>query len=297
MANVKSGIREVNGMFEKIKNTEVLQGKLKTYLNQFDEMTATEIVDHALRVAINHRNVKIVTFLLREYYDSGKYNADVNRKDKTTGATPLHLAVVGGCHYKLYRKTIKIVKLLLETKDIQVNAKDFRGKTALYHAIATSWHISLPMVKTLLKGGGGTIDVDTETFVKAVTKQSRYIRNKKNKIVDNGPLRLLEALMSANNAGIDILREQLSTIVANAINDEGVAAMLRYCIVNYKCVSFPRWVDTVEKMMCFVGVTIALDEKLTLMKCWAFANMLGLCFGLPVLVTVGFALLANYFEI
>jgi ankyrin repeat protein len=78
----------------------------------------------ALAYAIKKKNIDIVKYLLNK-------GANVNAKSNEEGFTPLMTATVLG--------SAEIVKLLLATKHIDINAKDKDGLTAMMYAKKTGY--------------------------------------------------------------------------------------------------------------------------------------------------------------
>jgi ankyrin repeat protein len=121
-------------------------------INARDEQKTVKepTLETPLHMAVAWRNAELVEALL-------KHNADVNaeRADKKT---PLHLtADYGRAYYQQSGRpdSLEIVRKLLEHKDINVNAQDSKGNTAM-HELATR-HLNEPYQREvfgLLKSRG-----------------------------------------------------------------------------------------------------------------------------------------------
>ncbi|KAL9119952.1 MAG: hypothetical protein Q9187_003490 [Circinaria calcarea] len=75
----------------------------------------------ALHLAISNRNEEVCTLLINQP------NLDINVLQKTTSKSALMLAVLAN--------QPDIVKLLASREDVQINAQDYKGRTALHYAV------------------------------------------------------------------------------------------------------------------------------------------------------------------
>ena len=91
-----------------------------------DTAQATQIYAPALHAASQAGHARIVTLLLRHAADNGADAA----KATETGATPLHLAA--------YAASVDVLRVLLQTGNADVHARDGNGMTALHIAITAS---------------------------------------------------------------------------------------------------------------------------------------------------------------
>lgn len=207
-----------------------------------------ELIFYALCCAIDVTSSVIVENLLSTFYESGsKFLCNVNRKDNEIGSTALHHAVGGGCHYNFNQDTLKIIKLLLKSRNIDVNATNDFGCTALYNAIKDYW-VPLDVVETLLDdqnrltGKNGCLYVNEATVVAALSKSSHKTLDDEciMKSVDNGLERLFNALKTAKHVKGNIgqfIQNNVDIIALNAFWDGSADKVLRSLVTNERKLS------------------------------------------------------------